>query len=47
MFPGAILRSPYDLSDRQDRISVYEQVPTEGTEDDVRFFIKLTKLIKP
>lgn len=36
----------YDLSDRRDRISLYEQVLTEGTEDDVRFFIDVPELVR-
>jgi len=37
-------RSNYDLSDRRDRISAYEQVLTEGTDDDVRYFIDVDLL---
>lgn len=37
---------PYDLSDRKDRMRVYEQVLTEGTEDDVRFFIDVSELVR-
>lgn len=36
----------YDLSDRRDRISVYEQVLTEGTEEDVRRFIDVGELLR-
>lgn len=35
----------YDMADRRDRISVYEQVLTEGTEDDVRLFIDVGQLL--
>jgi hypothetical protein len=35
----------YDLADRRDRLSVYEQVLTEGTEDDVRVFIDIGHLV--
>jgi hypothetical protein len=38
-------RADYDLSDRRDRISVYEQVLTEGTADDVRYFIDVDQLV--
>jgi transcriptional regulator with XRE-family HTH domain len=34
----------YDLSDRQDRARVYEQVLREGSDDDVRRFIRLDDL---
>ncbi len=37
-------RRSYDLSDRQDRARVYEQVLREGTDDDVRRFIRLDEL---
>ena len=37
---------PYDLSDRRDRMRVYEQVLTEGTEDDVRWFIDVSELVR-
>ena len=30
----------YDLDDRSDLIRVYEQVLREGTEDDVRYYIR-------
>jgi len=39
-------RSDYNLADRQDRISVYEQVLTEGTADDVRYFIDVDQLVE-
>lgn len=35
----------YDLDDFADRRSVYRQVLTEGTEDDVRRFIDVDELI--
>jgi hypothetical protein len=35
----------YDLSDRRERASVYEQVLREGTEDDIRHFIRIDELI--
>ena len=35
----------YDLSDRGQRIRVYEQVLREGTADDVRYFIDVDELI--
>ena len=38
-------RADYDLSDRRDRISAYEQVLTEGTDDDVRYFIDVEQLV--
>ena len=38
-------RADYDLSDRRDRISAYEQVLTEGTDDDVRYFIDVDQLV--
>ncbi len=38
-------RADYDLSDRRDRISAYEQVLTEGTDDDVRYFIDIDQLV--
>jgi hypothetical protein len=34
-------RREYDLDDRRDRISLIEQVLTEGTDDDVRRFINV------
>ena len=36
----------YDLADRRDRALVYEQVLTEGTEDDVRYFVVLDDLVE-
>lgn len=38
-------RAEYDLADRRDRISAYEQVLTEGTDHDVRYFIDVDHLI--
>jgi hypothetical protein len=35
----------YDLAVRGDRALVYEQVLTEGTDDDVRFYVVLGELI--
>jgi hypothetical protein len=35
----------YDLGDTADRRSVYRQVLTEGTEDDVRRYIDVDELI--
>jgi hypothetical protein len=35
----------YDLADRADRARVYEQVLTEGTDDDVRLYVVLAELI--
>jgi hypothetical protein len=35
----------YDLTNRRERALVYEQVLTEGTEDDVRYFVVLDDLI--
>jgi hypothetical protein len=35
----------YDLSQRRDLISVYEQVLQEGTEADVRRFIEVNRLV--
>ncbi len=35
----------YDLDDRADRARVYEQVLREGTEDDVRFYVEIDKLL--
>lgn len=37
-------RRSYDLSDRADRARVYEVVLREGTEDDVRAFVRLDDL---
>jgi hypothetical protein len=36
----------YDLADRHDRALVYEQVLTEGTDDDVRRFVDVDALIE-
>jgi hypothetical protein len=36
----------YDLNDRKDRASVYEQVLREGTEDDIRRFIRVQELVE-
>ena len=38
-------RADYDLSDRRDRMSAYEQVLTEGTADDLRYFIDVDQLV--
>jgi hypothetical protein len=35
----------YDLTDRRDRIRVYEQVLREGAADDVRRFIDVDELL--
>lgn len=35
----------YDLTKRQDRLRVYEQVLTEGNDDDVRRFIDVEELL--
>ncbi len=35
----------YDLADRNDRARVYEQVLSEGTDDDVRFYVHVDELI--
>ena len=35
----------YDLSNRRDRLLVYEQVMTEGTDDDVRAFIDVDEVV--
>ena len=35
----------YDLDDRADRVRVYEQVLREGTEDDVRFYVRSDELL--
>lgn len=37
-------RRSYDLTDRSDRARVYEVVLREGTEDDVRSFVRLDQL---
>ena len=34
----------YDLSNRADRARVYEQVLREGTDDDVRYFVRADQL---
>jgi hypothetical protein len=34
----------YDLNDRADRARVYEQVLREGTEEDVRFYVRAGQL---
>jgi hypothetical protein len=34
-----------DLADRADRARVFEQVLTEGTDDDVRFYVVLAGLV--
>ena len=36
----------YDLAVRGDRALVYEQVLTEGTDDDVRFYVVVDDLIE-
>ena len=36
----------YDLAQRADRALVYEQVLTEGTDDDVRWFVDVDQLIE-
>ena len=36
----------YDLAVRGDRALVYEQVLTEGTDDDVRFYVVVGELIE-
>ena len=36
----------YDLDDLKDRLSVYEQVLSEGTEDDVRRFIDVEVVLE-
>ncbi len=48
VLPGHIRwsgRADYDLSDRRDRISAYEQALTEGTTADVRHFIDVDQLV--
>ncbi len=35
----------YDMSDPTDRARVYEQVLREGTDDDVRFFADVDRLL--
>ncbi|MCZ7589349.1 MAG: hypothetical protein M5U27_10955 [Gaiella sp.] len=34
----------YDLDDRADRARVYEQVLSDGTEDDVRYYVEADQL---
>ena len=34
----------YDLKSRPDRIRVYEQILSEGTDDDIRTYIDVTEL---
>ncbi len=36
----------YDLAQRADRALVYEQVLTEGTDDDVRWFVDVDQLVE-
>jgi hypothetical protein len=36
-----------NLEDRCDRALVYEQVLTQGTDDDVRYFVVLDDLLRP
>lgn len=36
----------YDLDDLDDRVSVYAQVMTEGTEDDVRRFVDPAEVVR-
>ncbi len=43
---GAALLAHYDLTDRQQRARVYEQVLREGNDDDVRRFIRADDLIE-
>ncbi len=35
----------YDLSDKRDRARLYERVFTEGTEDDIIFYVDLDSLV--
>lgn len=35
----------YDLSNRADRLRVYEQVLREGTDNDVRYFIDVDEML--
>jgi hypothetical protein len=35
----------YDLADRNDRARVYEQVLSEGTDDDVRLYVVIDELV--
>ena len=37
---------PFDLDDDVQRLWLYQLVLTEGLEDDVRFYIRLDKLLK-
>ena len=39
-------RRRYDLARRADRALVYEQVLTEGTDDDVRWFVDVDQLVE-
>ena len=41
---GPVTRT-YDLADRRKRLLVYEQVMTEGTDDDVRAFIDVDEVV--
>lgn len=36
----------YDLGDRADRARVYEQVPREGSDDDVRYYVDADQLLE-
>jgi len=36
---------PLNLEERRDRISLYEQVLTEGTADDVRYYNRVDELV--
>jgi hypothetical protein len=36
----------YDLDDRRDRARVYEQVLREGTEDDLRYYVRADELME-
>jgi hypothetical protein len=38
-------RRSYDLDNRYDRRRVYEQVLTEGTPDDIRYYVRASDLI--
>lgn len=42
----SVPRRRYDLHDSLDRAQVYEQVLTEGTEDDVRHYIDVDELVR-
>jgi hypothetical protein len=35
----------YNMADRNDRARVYEQVLTEGTDEDVRFYVVVDDLV--